>query len=134
MWRAKNKMCPTYPSIPLTPIYPTSSLFSSSGPIVLTETNNVQKSCWAFPYAKQLKCWFGRMTVNFQLEHFRAVLLPYELYYLISDGLCEKLFSMYARCNINSPHPRQPGGWSGGAMALGKLPVPGRPTIWMKFG
>ena len=22
-------------------------------------------------------------------------------------------------------------GWSGGAMALGKLPVPGRPTIWM---
>ena len=25
-------------------------------------------------------------------------------------------------------------GWSGGAMALGKLPVPGRPTIWMKVG
>ena len=23
------------------------------------------------------------------------------------------------------------GGWSGGAMALGNLPVPGRPTIWM---
>ena len=22
-------------------------------------------------------------------------------------------------------------GWSGGAMVLGKLPVPGRPTIWM---
>ena len=22
-----------------------------------------------------------------------------------------------------------PGGWSGGAMVLGKLPVPGRPTI-----
>ena len=21
-------------------------------------------------------------------------------------------------------------GWSGGAMVLGKLPVPGRPTIW----
>ena len=25
-------------------------------------------------------------------------------------------------------------GWSGGAMALGKLPVPGRPTIWMRVG
>ena len=25
-------------------------------------------------------------------------------------------------------------GWSGGAKALGKLPVPGRPTIWMKVG
>ena len=24
--------------------------------------------------------------------------------------------------------------WSGGAMVLGKLPVPGRPTIWMKVG
>ena len=26
------------------------------------------------------------------------------------------------------------GCWSGGAMALGKLPVPGRPTIWMIVG
>ena len=25
-------------------------------------------------------------------------------------------------------------GWSGGAMALGKLPVLGRPTIWMIVG
>ena len=25
-------------------------------------------------------------------------------------------------------------GWSGGAMILGKLPVPGRPTIWMIIG
>ena len=24
--------------------------------------------------------------------------------------------------------------WSGGAMVLGKLPVPGRPTIWMVVG
>ena len=23
-------------------------------------------------------------------------------------------------------------GWSGGAMGLGKLPVPGRPTIWIQ--
>ena len=25
-------------------------------------------------------------------------------------------------------------GWSGGAMVLGKLPVPGRPTIWILVG
>ena len=25
-------------------------------------------------------------------------------------------------------------GWSGGAMVLGKLPVPGRPTIWFTVG
>ena len=26
------------------------------------------------------------------------------------------------------------GGWSGGAMVLGKLPVPARPTIWSTVG
>ena len=26
------------------------------------------------------------------------------------------------------------GGWSGGAMVLGKLSVPGRPTIWISVG
>ena len=25
-------------------------------------------------------------------------------------------------------------GWSGGAMVLGKLPAPGRPTVWMTVG
>ena len=25
-------------------------------------------------------------------------------------------------------------GWSGGAMVMGKLPVPGRPTIWITVG
>ena len=25
-------------------------------------------------------------------------------------------------------------GWSGGAMVLGKLPVPGRPTVWIPVG
>ena len=29
---------------------------------------------------------------------------------------------------------RQAGGWSGGAMVLGKLPVPGRPTILITVG
>ena len=27
-----------------------------------------------------------------------------------------------------------PRGWLGGAMVLGKLPVPGRPTIWIIVG
>ena len=27
-----------------------------------------------------------------------------------------------------------PRGWSGGAVVLGNLPVPGRPTIWIKVG
>ena len=31
-------------------------------------------------------------------------------------------------------HPFLSGGWSGGAMVLGKLPVPGRPTIWIIVG
>ena len=30
--------------------------------------------------------------------------------------------------------PKQSLGWSAGAMVLGKLPVPGRPTIWMIVG
>ena len=30
--------------------------------------------------------------------------------------------------------PPEYGGWSGGAMVLGKLPVPGRPTIWITVG
>ena len=29
---------------------------------------------------------------------------------------------------------RFPWGWSGGAMVLGNLPVPGRPTIWITVG
>ena len=34
---------------------------------------------------------------------------------------------------VNLSH-RKCWGWSGGAMALGKLPVPGRPTIWITVG
>ena len=30
--------------------------------------------------------------------------------------------------------PKMFGGWSGGAKVLGKLPVPGRPTIWIIVG
>ena len=30
--------------------------------------------------------------------------------------------------------PVRMAGWSGGAIVLGKLPVPGRPTIWIAVG
>ncbi|MFI0416652.1 MAG: hypothetical protein ACH255_21265, partial [Candidatus Thiodiazotropha sp.] len=33
---------------------------------------------------------------------------------------------IYFKCAMNNL------GWSGGAMVLGKLPVPGRPTIWIR--
>ena len=36
--------------------------------------------------------------------------------------------------NIYLPFYKMPVGWSGGAMVLGELPVPGRPTIWMIVG
>ena len=37
-------------------------------------------------------------------------------------------------CPIVIQVSRTPREWSGGAMVLGKLPVPGRPTIWMTVG
>ena len=36
------------------------------------------------------------------------------------------------RKNVQKLHPHQ--GWSGGAMMLGKRPVPGRPTGWITVG
>ena len=40
---------------------------------------------------------------------------------------------MYVCVFLLYVHGRRPG-WSGGAMVLGKLPVPGRPTIWLTVG
>ena len=31
----------------------------------------------------------------------------------------------------SDPEPQDGRGWSGGAMVLGKFPVPGHPTIWI---
>ena len=57
-------------------------------------------------------------------------------YYVASTSVRRHLTS-YARL-LQVVHEKMEGenliGWSGGAMALGKLPVPGRPTIWMKVG
>ena len=38
------------------------------------------------------------------------------------------------RSVYNITYYRNIRGWSGGAMVLGKLPVPGRPTIWITVG
>ena len=48
------------------------------------------------------------------------------MYNTIHNFLCIVSFKIhFSRCYR---------GWSGGAMVLGKLPVPGRPTIWIKVG
>ena len=41
---------------------------------------------------------------------------------------------LYQILSINKNVPCLYWGWSGGAMVLGKLPVPGRPTIWITVG
>ena len=45
------------------------------------------------------------------------------------------MFRTSAEANSEGLDPREclltHQGWSGGAMVLGKLPVPGRPTIWI---
>ena len=36
--------------------------------------------------------------------------------------------------SVSTCLPQHLRGWSGGAIVLGKLPVPGRPTIWITVG
>ena len=50
----------------------------------------------------------GKITMGFNIVR------PVNTFYLIRIATC--------------------GGWSGGAMGLGKLPMPGRPTIWITVG
>ena len=50
---------------------------------------------------------------------------------------CYTLLSQAQRLLVHLyvfPHFTKGGGWSGGAMVLGKLPVPGRPTILITVG
>ena len=47
-----------------------------------------------------------------------------------AGGGCLDIFSLVYRFPFLSPYH----GWSGGAMVLGKLPVPGRPTILITVG
>ena len=46
-----------------------------------------------------------------------------------SDGLVHRKWLLHHR-----KVTRYSWGWSGGAMVLGKRPVPGRPTIWITVG
>ena len=47
-----------------------------------------------------------------------------------AGGGCLDIFTLDSPfCPLSSSQ-----GWSAGAMVLGKLPVPGRPTIWMAVG
>ena len=43
--------------------------------------------------------------------------------------------ALFPKCKVTyHRHSVRVGGWSGGAMVLGKLPVRGRPTIWITVG
>ena len=46
----------------------------------------------------------------------------------------DKRTIFHTKCELLKHFDRIHRRWSGGAMALGNLPVPGRPTIWMKVG
>ena len=49
----------------------------------------------------------------------------------VSYFLLENIHYEFMTLDFNFPFK---GGWSGGAMVLGKLPVPGRSTIWTIVG
>ena len=57
-----------------------------------------------------------------------------------SDTLGISFLYFYIKTYIVTPHQNSSTemvlmrgrGWSGGAMVLGKLPVPGRPTTWIQ--
>ena len=55
-----------------------------------------------------------------------------------NDAKCHHLHIGSRDLGVNYVIPTHQGlttkGWSGGAMVLGKLPVPGRPTIWVILG
>ena len=54
---------------------------------------------------------------------------PRSCFTLYIKNINEKLSkSTSCGCTVLNP------GWSGGVMVLGKLPVPGRPTIWVIVG
>ena len=69
-----------------------------------------------------------------QLCHLRCC-LPHNWGHLIKERICSlwsKFFPLRVYPMLGRLRP--PGGRSGRAMALGKLPVPWRPTVWMVVG
>ena len=75
------------------------------------------------------RCW-----VNFQC---RGVLLIWiivgQRLTVGAGGGCLDIFTLVYHFSFLSPSLWERG-WSGGPMVLGKLPVPGRPTIWITVG
>ena len=54
---------------------------------------------------------------------------------MFSNVFCVCAFPfLFMALHFNHQHSFLRGGWSGGAMVLGKLPVSGRPTIWVTVG
>ena len=49
-------------------------------------------------------------------------------------GVLDEILNLIESVSEDYPSYSFKRGWSGGAMVLGKLPVPGRPTIWITVG
>ena len=54
--------------------------------------------------------------------------------YEYTSIFCRHVYKERQLCDFFLAFLYDQGGWSGGAMVLGKLPVPGRPTIWITVG
>ena len=63
---------------------------------------------------------FAKVTGHFVPKSFRTQVIKYLFVHFVPTNYP---FRTHVIC-----------GWSGGAMVLGKHPVPGRPTIWMIVG
>ena len=80
-------------------------------------------------YCARSKCGWGCLDCFSLIYDFSPLSPPlwetarYRLKYCLKGPL-----------NPKQPTNQNVGGWSGGAMVLGKLPVPGRPTILIAVG
>ena len=79
------------------------------------------------------------VTLHGKLVSAATTHYPYKAYLqkLLNFGVESKVSQMSTWKFIQDHRTTRPppcGGWSGGAMVLGKLAVPGRPTIWITVG
>ena len=70
-----------------------------------------------------------------QVSKHNQITLKNHVYILHGQGWMRLQHAVHMDRTVNAQYYQKVfmclRGWSGGAMVLGKLPVPGRPTIWM---
>ena len=72
--------------------------------------------------------WLYRVyQARWRLRNQNAIYIMHSLVIILSIFFVKMFDVLY----ILRGYSEKPG-WSGGAMVLGKLPVPGRPTIWIQ--